>query len=73
MNQRDPVCGTVVRPTNAEASVAYGNTLYHFCSLECHGRFRANPERYVAGEAKGTESASPGPKTRVPLPWHLTE
>jgi len=70
MNQRDPVCGTVVRPANAVASVAYENQLYHFCSQECHDRFSAHPERYVAGEAKTAESESPA---GILLPWHLTE
>jgi P-type Cu+ transporter len=41
---RDPVCGMEVLPETAAASIEYEGRTYHFCSLSCLERFRAEPE-----------------------------
>lgn len=75
MSQIDPVCGKVLRPVEAVASTCHELQMYHFCSQECHGRFLANPARYVE---PGTELPQPAANEGVrrleaPLPWHRTE
>lgn len=46
----DPVCGMVVHPENAIASVEYGGKTYYFCSEECKDEFNEDPEMYIAEE-----------------------
>lgn len=46
---RDPVCGMLVGPEHAPASVQHGQTTVYFCSLHCQHLFQAHPERYVQG------------------------
>lgn len=45
-NQRDPVCGMPVRPS--DVGVEAGDALYRFCSAACKDLFVSNPSRYVA-------------------------
>jgi YHS domain-containing protein len=45
--ERDPVCGTSIRPGLEAANVNYQGQTYHFCSVECRDMFRENPARYV--------------------------
>src|SRR5262245_36294258 len=45
----DPVCGMSVDPATAAGSVAHAGTTYHFCSRHCVEKFRADPEKYLAG------------------------
>jgi P-type Cu+ transporter len=75
MKTSDPVCGTVLRPAEGIASVVYEGKLYHFCSQECHGRFWANPDLYLARQDVDTDSELTAASVRrsTPLPWHLTE
>jgi class 3 adenylate cyclase/YHS domain-containing protein len=47
----DPVCRMAVAPSRAVAALVHGGVEYHFCSAECAGRFRAEPERYLARRA----------------------
>jgi YHS domain-containing protein len=74
MNHLDPVCGKVLRPSEAVASAPYEANLYHFCSQECHGRFWTNPGLYVnGGSIDGDHSHPSSPVLRAPaLPWHRT-
>lgn len=44
----DPVCRMAVEPGSAAGSLRHRGTEYFFCSLECAGRFAAQPERYTA-------------------------
>jgi class 3 adenylate cyclase/YHS domain-containing protein len=46
----DPVCRMAVDPQHSAGSLNHEGTTYHFCSLECVGRFAAHPDRY-AGNA----------------------
>ena len=47
----DPVCGTELERTDAEAAADYRGTVYYFCSMACKERFIAAPERYVTAAA----------------------
>jgi YHS domain-containing protein len=50
--ERDPVCGTTIRPGMEVASVnLHGNT-YHFCSQECRDEFMKNPTQYSGKEGQ---------------------
>ncbi len=48
--ERDPVCGTELRPGQEEASLNYQGRGYHFCSVECRQTFEQDPTQY-AGQA----------------------
>lgn len=43
----DPVCRMAVEPESAAGSLYHQGTQYRFCSLDCAGRFAAEPERYA--------------------------
>jgi P-type Cu+ transporter len=45
----DPVCGMTVDPARAAGSVEHRGTTYYFCSKGCVEKFKANPDRYLAG------------------------
>ncbi len=46
----DPVCRMAVDPDSAAGSLRYGGGEYFFCSLDCAGRFAAEPAHYATGE-----------------------
>jgi YHS domain-containing protein len=47
MNEfKDPVCGTMVDPETAAASVTYESQKVYFCSDQCRLAFEADPERF---------------------------
>lgn len=43
----DPVCRMAVDPESAAGSLQYRGTVFIFGSLDCAGRFAAEPERYA--------------------------
>jgi adenylate cyclase len=43
----DPVCRMAVDEASGSGTLIYEDVEYHFCSLECAGKFAAAPERYV--------------------------
>jgi P-type Cu+ transporter len=47
----DPVCGMTVDPAKAAGHVDYKGTTYHFCSKHCVHAFKADPEKYLSGNA----------------------
>jgi Cu+-exporting ATPase len=58
----DPVCGMTVDPATAAGSVAHAGATYHFCSRHCVEKFRADPQRYLAGgPAAGHDCCGGGP------------
>ena len=69
----DPVCGMSIKPKEAEAASEYRGQTYYFCSQGCAGKFKADPEAYLAGtEAAGSErvngpsrETSPNPATTL--------
>jgi class 3 adenylate cyclase/YHS domain-containing protein len=44
----DPVCRMAVDPSQAAGRLEYGGRRHLFCSLECAGKFAADPERYLS-------------------------
>ena len=48
----DPVCQMRVERSGAAGSLRHGGRQLWFCSLECVGRFAADPERYLDGNAR---------------------
>jgi Cu+-exporting ATPase len=44
----DPVCGMTVTAGTAAAAWEHDGTTYHFCSVGCFERFRADPERFLS-------------------------
>jgi YHS domain-containing protein len=44
---KDPICGMVVDPRRAVGSYEYAGRDYHFCSLLCLDKFRADPNEYI--------------------------
>src|ERR1700689_3360279 len=47
--ERDPVCGMTVDPARATATAEHVGKTYYFCSASCAAKFRAEPEKYLAG------------------------
>ncbi|HJX12149.1 MAG TPA: heavy metal translocating P-type ATPase, partial [Dehalococcoidales bacterium] len=47
---KDPVCGMEIDPKSAAATEKYQGKTYHFCSEDCHKKFKATPEKYAAGK-----------------------
>ncbi len=43
----DPVCRMAVDPQRGAGELSHRGTVYHFCSLECAGRFAADPDAYA--------------------------
>ncbi len=64
----DPVCGMTVRDS-PEKSVEYAGTTYHFCSMGCVAKFRADPRKYL--DPRPAASAVPAPEgTLYTCPMH---
>ena len=45
---KDPVCGMDVDPLTARFQATFEGRAFYFCSQNCHDKFKANPEQYVA-------------------------
>lgn len=43
----DPVCRMSVVPASAAGRLRYADAEWWFCSLDCAGRFAADPDRYL--------------------------
>lgn len=48
---KDPVCGMMVDPATGKPHMAYKGHEYHFCSDSCHGKFKADPEKYLTAQS----------------------
>jgi len=64
---KDPVCGMTVDPARAAATFEHDRHVYHFCSLPCFAKFRAEPDRYLCG---ATAPAMPGVAAEYTCPMH---
>lgn len=62
----DPVCGMTVKPDAGKPSFEFKNNTYHFCSQNCHDKFAADPEHFLAGEHKN-EAMPEGTKYTCPM------
>ena len=64
----DPVCGMKVHGT-PEKTVDYDGTAYHFCSMGCVAKFKADPQKYL--KPRPAESTAPAPEgTLYTCPMH---
>ena len=61
----DPVCGMQVDP-HGPHRLDYGGTTYVFCCAGCVEKFRANPDRYVAGASIAPSSEVVPDERRLP-------
>lgn len=48
---KDPVCGMMVDPAAGKPHMIYKGHEYHFCSDSCHGKFKADPEKYLTAQS----------------------
>jgi Cu+-exporting ATPase len=64
---KDPVCGMMVDPSRAAATFEHDQRVYHFCSLPCFAKHRAEPERYLGG---AVAPAMPGAAAEYTCPMH---
>ncbi|HEX4893958.1 MAG TPA: heavy metal translocating P-type ATPase [Hyphomicrobiaceae bacterium] len=55
---KDPVCGMMVDPKTAPHHADAEGSRYYFCSAGCHGKFAADPDRYL-----NPQEADPGMQT----------
>ncbi len=49
---KDPVCGMMVNPHTAKHRHEHHGHTYYFCNPKCREKFIADPEKYLAGEAR---------------------
>jgi adenylate cyclase len=42
----DPVCRMAIDPEHCAGELEHEGRVFHFCSLECAGKFAASPDRY---------------------------
>lgn len=54
---KDPVCGMVVDPAKAVATVEYKEKIYYFCTSNCQIAFEQRPEKFVGQPETGRESS----------------
>ncbi len=66
---KDPVCGMMVDPARADATIEHEGRRYYFCGLPCFAKFRADPERYVRGEPR-PESMQTAAAREYTCPMH---
>lgn len=59
---KDPVCGMDVDPSTARFQATFDGRTFYFCSQNCHDKFEANPEQYVAA---APAKAAPAPEGTV--------
>ena len=55
----DPVCGMTIDPAGAVGHMQYQGQTYHFCSVSCLERFRANPAPFLS--PRDTSAPTPVP------------
>ena len=44
---KDVVCGMEIDPNTASSQMEYQGKNYHFCSMDCHTKFIAEPQKYA--------------------------
>jgi P-type Cu+ transporter len=55
----DPVCGMMVDPKSTAHHLGLGDATYHFCSVRCLDKFKADPDRYLNPPATNPAEQSP--------------
>lgn len=56
---KDPVCGMMIKDTDAVATSEYNGQPYYFCSKDCKIEFDESPEDY-AGKTGGAADGGRG-------------
>ena len=64
---KDPVCGMDVDPSTAVFQATFDGRTFYFCSQNCHDKFKANPEQYVAAAAAKAGPAAEGTVWTCPM------
>ena len=68
---KDPVCGMEVVPGKGAGSCEHGGETFHFCSIHCLERFRAEPAKYTHPIPSGVPSpVGGGTPVRYTCPMH---
>src|SRR5678815_1332320 len=65
----DPVCGMTVNPNASAGSFEHNDKTYHFCSLHCLEKFKADPDRFLNSGPAGMvaiHGITRHPVTRAP-------
>jgi Cu+-exporting ATPase len=65
----DPVCGMLVDPKSAAASVEHSHSTYHFCSIGCRDKFQSDPAKYLT-KSKETKPTPANRDTVYTCPMH---
>jgi Cu+-exporting ATPase len=66
----DPVCGMTVDPAKSPHRHSHEQKSYHFCSAGCHGKFAADPEKYLHGTKAGPAANTLPEGTIYTCPMH---
>ncbi len=69
---KDPVCGMMVDPARAAASLTLDGHTYAFCALSCFARFRAEPDRYLHPETAAAAPVKAGTEYTCPMHPEVT-
>ncbi len=64
---KDPVCHMNVNPATAKGKYTYNSSTYYFCNPRCLEKFKADPEKYLAGERPAAPPARPGAIYTCPM------
>lgn len=67
----DPVCGMAVTPQSTFSEL-YEGRVYQFCSLKCHDKFRAEPQRYAANPSGTNQTSRTEPAAEPQLGTEFT-
>jgi Cu+-exporting ATPase len=68
----DPVCGMKVA-ANPEKTVVQNGVDYHFCSMGCVTKFKADPQKYLNPEATKSQDVAPGTIYTCPMHPEIRE
>ena len=61
VRHKDPVCGMMVAPEKAAATVEHAGKTYYFCSKHCAERFSREPEKSLVAPGTAGMSHAPAP------------
>ena len=63
----DPVCGMTVDPHTSPHRHSHAGRTYYFCSAGCRTKFAADPGKYLADDARKTETVPEGTIYTCPM------
>lgn len=65
---KDPVCGMKIDPNNNAGRHDHKGQTYHFCSIKCLNKFRADPDKYL--KQKPEPASAPISSKQYTCPMH---